>query len=65
MSLLPVLTSLAVVVTGTYFGFYIHGALTLREQIAKSLSESYSSAATAYYAKRDYQEAQRDRKTQT
>jgi hypothetical protein len=62
MSLLSVLTSLIVVVIGTYFGFYIHGALTLREQIAKSLSEFYSSAATAYYANRDYHEAQRDQK---
>jgi len=57
MSALSVLTSLTVVLVGTYFGFYIHGALTLREQIAKSLSEFYSSAATVYYAARDYQKA--------
>lgn len=57
MSAFSVLTSLAVVLVGTYFGFYIHGALTLREQIAKSLSEFYSSAATVYYAAGDYQKA--------
>jgi hypothetical protein len=48
---------LTVVVVGTYFGFYIHGALTLREQIARSLSEFYSSSATVYYAGRDYYNA--------
>ena len=57
MSPLSVVTSLTVVLVGTYFGFYIHGALTLREQVAKSLSEFYSSAATVYYAARDYQKA--------
>ena len=57
MSPLSFLTSLTVVVVGTYFGFYIHGALTLREQIARSLSEFYSSSATAYYAGRDYHKA--------
>lgn len=56
-SILTSLTGLVVGALGTYFGFYIHGAVTLREQIAKSLSEFYSSAATVYYAARDYQKA--------
>jgi len=55
--ILTSLTSVAVGALGTYFGFYIRGASTLREQIAKSLSEFYSSAATVYYAAQDYQRA--------
>jgi hypothetical protein len=42
---------------GTYVTFYIRGALARREQIARSLAEFYSSAATNYYAARDYQGA--------
>ena len=56
----PILTSLvgvAVGTLGTYFSFYIRGGMTLREQIAKSLSEFYSSAATVYYATQDYRKA--------
>ena len=39
---------------GTYLAFYTRGALARREQIAKSLAEFYASAATVYYAARDY-----------
>ncbi|MGB7285058.1 MAG: hypothetical protein WBE13_22550 [Candidatus Acidiferrum sp.] len=56
-SLLTSLTGVIFAALGAYFGFYIRGALPLREQIAKSLSEFYSSAATVYYAARDYQKA--------
>ncbi len=54
-SILAPLTGVISAGIGAYLGFYMRGALTLREQIAKSLSEFYSSAATAYYASRDYQ----------
>ncbi len=56
-SVLTSLTGFIGAALGAYFGFYIRGAVTLREQIAKSLSEFYSSAATVYYASRDYQKA--------
>jgi hypothetical protein len=39
----------------TYITFYIRGALARREQVAKSLASFYSSAATVYYAAKDYQ----------
>jgi hypothetical protein len=38
---------------GTYAAFYLRGALARREQIAKSLAEFYSSAATVYYAAKE------------
>jgi len=41
-------------------------ALARREQIAKSLAASYASAATAYYARKDYEktlESSTDRMT--
>lgn len=40
---------------GAYLAFYTRGALARREQVAKSLAEFYASAATVYYAARDYQ----------
>lgn len=40
---------------GAYATFYLHGALARREQIAKSLADFYASAATAYYARKDYE----------
>lgn len=40
---------------GTYIGFYVRGALARREQVAKSLANFYASAATVYYAAKDYQ----------
>lgn len=55
--ILSSLTTFIGAALGTYFGFYIRGAVTLRQQIAKSLSEFYSSAATVYYAGQDYQKA--------
>ena len=39
---------------GTYATFYLRGALARREQVAKSLADFYASAATAYYARKDY-----------
>jgi hypothetical protein len=57
LSILTSLTGVIVAALGAFFGFYFRGALTVREQIAKSLSEFYSSAATVYYAARDYQKA--------
>jgi len=42
-------------VLGTYVTFYLRGALARREQIAKSLADFYASAATAYYARKDYE----------
>jgi hypothetical protein len=42
---------------GTYVAFYFRGALARREQIAKSLAGFYASAATAYYARKDYEDA--------
>jgi hypothetical protein len=56
-SLVTSLTGVVFAALGAYFGFYIRGAMPLREQIAKSLSEFYSSAATVYYAARDYEKA--------
>jgi len=56
-SVLTSLTGVIFAALGAYFGFYIRGVLTVREQVAKSLSEFYSSAATVYYAARDYQKA--------
>jgi hypothetical protein len=41
---------------GTYAAFYLRGALARREQIAKSLAAFYASAATAYYARKDYEQ---------
>ncbi len=49
------LGGLVVGVLGTYAAFYFRGALIRREQIAKSLAEFYASAATVYYAAKDYQ----------
>ncbi|MFZ1008151.1 MAG: hypothetical protein WAN65_15025, partial [Candidatus Sulfotelmatobacter sp.] len=49
---------LIVGVAGTYFAFYIRGALIRREQIAKSLAAFYASAATVYYAYRDHQKTE-------
>jgi len=43
---------------GTWGTFYIRGALTRREQIARSLADFYASAATAYYARKDYHRTQ-------
>ena len=40
---------------GAFLTFYIRGALVRREQIAKSLADFYASAATVYYAAKDYQ----------
>ena len=53
-------------VFGTYLTFYVRGALARREQIAKSLADFYASAATAYYARKDYErteESNSDRMT--
>jgi hypothetical protein len=41
---------------GTYAAFYLRGALARREQVAKSLAAFYASAATAYYARKDYEQ---------
>jgi len=49
------LGGLVVGVFGTYATFYVRGALARREQIAKSLADFYASAATVYYASRDYE----------
>jgi|SRR5271163_2829123 len=57
MSMSSLSTSLAGVLLGalgTYVAFYMRGALARREQIAKSLAEFYASAATVYYAAKDY-----------
>lgn len=54
-SMLASLVGLVVGVLATYATFYIRGALARREQIAKSLADFYASAATAYYASRDYE----------
>jgi hypothetical protein len=51
------LGGLVVGALGTYIGFYVRGALVRREQIAKSLADFYASAATVYYAAKDYQKA--------
>ena len=56
-SILTSLIGLIVGGLGTYVTFYIRGALARREQIAKSLAEFYSSAATNYHAAKDYQAA--------
>jgi hypothetical protein len=48
------LVAVALGALGTYLAFYTRGALARREQIAKSLAEFYASAATVYYASRDY-----------
>jgi hypothetical protein len=56
-SILSSLTGLVGAGIGAYLGFYFRGAVPLREQIANSLSEFYSSAATVFYAARDYQNA--------
>ena len=53
--LLSSLVSLAVGALGGYAAFYFRGAGARREQIAKSLADFYSSAATVYYAARDQQ----------
>jgi hypothetical protein len=42
-------------ILGTYVTFYVRGALARREQIAKSRADFYASAATVYYAAKDYQ----------
>jgi hypothetical protein len=36
--------------------FYLRGAPSRREQIAKSLAAFYASAATAYYSRKDYEQ---------
>ena len=53
-----ILSHLGVIIgaLGTYAAFYLRGALARREQIAKSLAAFYASAATAYYARRDYEQ---------
>jgi hypothetical protein len=56
-SVLSSLASIAVGALGAYATFYFHGALARREQIARSLADFYSSAATVYYSARDYQRA--------
>lgn len=48
------LAGLMVGAIGTYLAFYVRGALARREQIARSLADFYASAATVYYAGRDY-----------
>jgi hypothetical protein len=54
-ALLTSLGGLIIGVLGTYVTFYVRGALVRREQIAKSLAEFYASAATVYYAAKDYE----------
>jgi len=54
-TVLSSLTGLVIGALGTYVTFYLRGALARREQIAKSLADFYASAATVYYAARDYQ----------
>jgi hypothetical protein len=46
--------SLAGGVLGSYAAFYFRGALPRREQVARSVADFYSSAATVYYARREY-----------
>ena len=60
------LVGLVIGVLGTYVTFYLRGALVRREQIAKSLADFYASAATVYYARKDYErtaESKSDRMT--
>ena len=54
-TVLSSLASIAIGVLVGYAAFYFRGALARREQIAKSLSDFYASAATVYYSARDYQ----------
>ena len=64
MSLTAIASSLGGLVLGvlgTYLTFYIRGALARREQIAKSLADFYASAATVYYAAKDYQKSDHSR----
>ena len=56
-AILSPLNGLAVGALGMYIAFYVRGALARREQIAKSLADFYASAATAYYARKDYERA--------
>src|SRR3981189_840825 len=60
-SIFTTLGGLAVGAAGTYVTFYLRGALARREQIAKLLSDFYSSAAAAYYAARDFESAQHEK----
>ena len=53
--ILAALVGLVIGALGTYVTFYLRGALARREQIAKSLADFYASAATAYYARKDYE----------
>src|SRR5260370_25408324 len=65
-AILGPLGGLAIGALGTYVTFYFRGALARREQIAKSLADFYASAATAYYARKDYEkmpESNSDRMT--
>src|SRR5258707_5260805 len=52
---LTALGGLVIGALGTYVTFYLRGALAGSEQIAKSLGDFYASAATAYYARKDYE----------
>lgn len=54
-AILGPLGGLVIGALGTYVAFYFHGVLARREQIAKSLADFYASAATAYYARKDYE----------
>jgi hypothetical protein len=51
--LLSSIVSLVIGAIAGYATFYLRGALARREQIAKSLADFYSSAATVYYAAKD------------
>lgn len=62
--ILSSLAGLAVGALGTYAAFYLRGALVRREQIAKSLANFYSSAAAAYYAVNDLNNAKEARKSE-
>lgn len=53
VSILAAIVSLAVGAIGTYVTFYFRGALARRAEIAKSLADFYSAAATVYYVERD------------
>jgi hypothetical protein len=55
-TILSHLGALIVGALGTYAAFYLRGALARPEQIAKSLAAFYPSAATAYYARKDYEQ---------
>jgi hypothetical protein len=63
-SILPFIGAIFAGFFGTYIAFYLRGTNARREQIARSLADFYSSAATAYYAAKDRDDLPRSPETQ-